>query len=97
MCICMSLVAVTLGLFITKCRPQGSSSRNKLCNTYQGKFREKKTRPEYGSAFSVWVEAAVSKLRVAMTGREKKTNKKLLLLHSIPREIEAYYDHSTCG
>lgn len=38
----------------------------------QGK---KKTRPECGSAFSVWVEAAFSKLRAAMTGREKKKKK----------------------
>lgn len=39
----------------------------------QGK---KKTRPECGSAFSVWVEAAFSKLRAAMTGRGKKTKTK---------------------
>lgn len=38
----------------------------------QGK---KKTRPECGSAFSVWVEAAFSKLRAAMTGRGKKKQK----------------------
>lgn len=39
----------------------------------QGK---KKTRPECGSAFSVWVEAAFSKLRAAMTGRGKKNKQK---------------------
>lgn len=39
----------------------------------QGK---KKTRPECGSAFSVWVEAAFSKLRAAMTGRGKNKQTK---------------------
>lgn len=75
MCICMSLVAVTLGLFITKCRPQGSSSWNKLCNTYQGKFREKKRQGQSVGQHLVFGlrQHSLNFVRPWQGGRKKQT------------------------